>query len=287
MRNERAFSRNGFYKFVLDANLMLHDNVARAGRKELNQWLSTRQADTRDHALKILDLACGGAPVSVCHMTEELDSTFDYTGIDINPDQIESAREFQYPSNYSSVELLEGNAWDFLDLLNNKSFDIVFSGMNIHHGTPDELRHLLRQIKQTLSPKGIFLSHDFFRPPMFEYLARPTHDATTGESFAMVPPEKLSALKNESSIAVATIPQTVPDWRDVFIAKYRIALAERGAQSEQIEQIMSHVAQRDYPVSIDELKQLSAEAGIPMRQVELDSDSEPMHGYFCMMSSGV
>ncbi len=282
MKNERAFSRAGFYKFVLDANLMLHNNVAEAGRQVLSQWLFRKE---KSSAISILDLACGGAPVSICRMTEFFISyQFEYTGIDINPDQIDSARSFSYPTNYRSVQLQEGNAWDFVPLTGGARFDIIFSGMNIHHGTPGELFVLLRQIREALAPGGIFLSHDFFRPASFAYLKRPDFDPVSGEPFAMMPHETLNKEDLRNVPELATADASI-DWRQPFIARYRVALTDKGAASEGVEEIMNHVQSRDYPVSIAELQQIALLADLPMQEVQLNSQQEPMRGFFCMMCS--
>lgn len=289
MKNERAFSRQGFYRFVLDANLMLHQNVADAGKSILSDWLSSQTQSIASQPGKnysILDLACGGAPVSICRMTESLPASFEYSGIDINPDQVESARNYTFPLNYKSIRIIEGNAWDFLPVAGGQKFDIIFSGMNLHHGIAEELFTLFAQVRQALNPGGLFLSHDFFRPHGEGYIQRPQEDPVSGESFLMISPERL-AKADLSNVVQQHGAVTENDWRISFIDKYRRALAAKNAAPEGIEEIMAHVANRDYPFSIAEVQEIARLAGIPLKQVALHSEHEPMHGFFCMMASEV
>lgn len=283
MKNEKAFSRDGFYRFVLDANLMLHQNVAESGRRVISRWLRTN--DSKD-VIRILDLACGGAPVSICNMTRHFDSfQFDYTGIDINPDQIVAAKKFDFPSNFRKIELHEGNAWNFGDLVQGNLYDIVFSGMNLHHGIPEEILAVMMQVRSVLAPGGLLISHDFFRPETEAYLRRPELDPETGEPFCMVPPEALSKIDTK-----VLPPFKSPgidersDWRQPFITKYRRALAEREAAQQGVDEIMAHVNARDYPVSINELIEIARLAGLELEQVPMQADKEPMKDYFCLLS---
>lgn len=283
MKNEKAFSRDGFYRFVLEANLMLHQNVAVSGRRVVSRWLLSRRPQG---AIRILDLACGGAPVSICNMTRHFDNyQFDYTGIDINPDQILAAKNFEYPDNYRTIELHEGNAWHFSDLIGQEKFDIVFSGMNLHHGTPEEILAVMVQIKSALSPNGLVLSHDFFRPETEVYLRRPAVDPESGEPYWMVPPEALSRFdfKKLPTFKNPGLDDRA-DWRQPFIMKYRRALAEREAIQQGVDEIMAHVNARDYPVSINELIEIARLADLELQQVPMEVDKEPMKDYFCLLS---
>src|SRR5262249_12953724 len=158
----------GAYPFVVQSNLLLHRQVAVKGRDVLAQWLRGRDPSL---SLGVLDLACGGAPVSISSMVAHFSGyQFEYTGVDVNLDQVEAARQFEYPDNVLSAELIEANAWDFPEGFKRKQFDIVYSGMNLHHGTPEEIYCLLLQVKQVLKPDGIFLNHDCYRPPAAIYL---------------------------------------------------------------------------------------------------------------------
>lgn len=283
MKHEKAFSRDGFYRFVLEANLMLHQNVAESGRRVISRWLRTNDSKG---AIRILDLACGGAPVSICNMTRHFDTfQFDYTGIDINPDQIVAAKKFDYPSNFRNIELHEGNAWNFGDLVQGNLYDIVFSGMNLHHGVPEEILAVMMQIRSVLLPGGLLISHDFFRPETEAYLRRPELDPETGEPFCMVPQEALGKIDTQ-----VLPPFKSPgidersDWRQPFITKYRRALAEQEAAQQGIDEIMAHVNARDYPVSINELIEIAGLAGMALEQVPMEADKEPMKDYFCLLS---
>ena len=105
MKNEKAFSKNGFYKFVLDSNLMLHQHVAAAGTQVLTDWLKSQPLQKQ---IPVLDLACGGEPVSISKMLNNFPQRiFHYTGIDINSDQIEHAKtQFKFPDNVKTINLI-------------------------------------------------------------------------------------------------------------------------------------------------------------------------------------
>ncbi len=94
--------------------------------------------------VRVLDLACGGEPISLADMLARFPApSFRCTGVDINPDQVEAARRFAFPSNVESARVIEGNAWD-LRSLPDGAFGVAFMGMSLHHGTPEEVRFLAR-----------------------------------------------------------------------------------------------------------------------------------------------
>ena len=168
MKQEKTFTKNGCYTFVLESNLLLHKQVADRARKFLSGWLLDKPADK---PVRLLDLACGGAPVSISSTIAAFpEHVFHYTGIDINPDQAEAARRFQFPKNVVKIVVLEGNAWDFSSLPLDEEYDVIFTGLNIHHGSPEEIYCLLLQCKTKLSQDGMFINHDFYRPGNSAYL---------------------------------------------------------------------------------------------------------------------
>lgn len=289
MKHEKAFSMGGFYTFVLDSNMMLHNQVAESGSLAIENWLATAPARP---VVRLLDLACGGEPVSVHRMMAHFPATnFEYTGVDLNPDQITKAREFKFSENVSKVHLIEGNAWDVSELLRGGQlagpFDIVFSGMNLHHGTPEEIYCLLLQLKPLLAPGGLFMNHDFYRPEQSSYLRRPPFNpANPSESFAMVPVETLCA-SGKCPVAVAEANAADNDWRLPFVDKYRLSLRHLGAEEQGIDQVMDHVLTRDYPVSLSEMRKLCAAAGFTLQQLKLNSEKEPLGEYFLMVEGKV
>jgi len=85
MRREELFNRSGYYRFLLDSNALLHREAAAEATEALSSLLLDRAANKPE---RVLDLACGGWPTAISGVMVALPSrAFEYTGIDINPDQ--------------------------------------------------------------------------------------------------------------------------------------------------------------------------------------------------------
>ena len=110
MRREALFSRSGFYGFLLQSNVLLHREATRDAIAAVRPLLGS---DRNHRAIAVLDLACGGWPVTISDlMAAYPEHEFHYTGVDINPDQVSlAASTFPFPDNVSEKRLIEGNAW--------------------------------------------------------------------------------------------------------------------------------------------------------------------------------
>ena len=283
MKNEKAFSKNGFYKFVLDSNLMLHQHVAAAGTQVLTDWLKSQPLQKQ---IAVLDLACGGEPVSISKMLNNFPQRiFHYTGIDINSDQIEHAKtQFKFPDNVKTINLIEGDAWN-IEFLPDKKFDIIFTGMNLHHGTPEEIHCLLLQSVKKLSPSGIFINHDEYRPKHLPYLRRPNaNPQNPSESFTMIQDNLLAAYQSTSLTFKEANPSNDSDWRaTIFIEPYIEALKLRGAHSQGIKEVVSHVMTRDFPISVLEMEAIVDKAGFTYSYIDLKAQNEPLEQFFALI----
>ena len=130
MRREELFNRSGYYRFLLDSNSLLHREAAAVAIDALNPLLKERASD---EPVRVLDLACGGWPTAIAGVMAAFASrTFEYTVIDINPDQVELAStRFEFPENVNATHILEGNAWDLETAGVEPGFDLVFSGLDL------------------------------------------------------------------------------------------------------------------------------------------------------------
>jgi SAM-dependent methyltransferase len=281
MRREKAFSKDGFYKFVLDSNLMLHDHVARAGQRHLLTWLSQ---NLQTDPVNVLDLACGGEPASISRMIAGCPARrFCYTGVDVNPDQVEAANRFQFPGNVIASYIKEGNAWELSSLDLDAKYDIIFSGMNLHHGTPEEVQCLLQQCRRRLSDVGLFINHDFYRPSALPFLRRPNcNPVNPAESYVMISSQTLAEYncevdKNQQDEAAHS------DWRQALLVRYRLALRERGVPEPGIEELSTHVLGRDFPISTDEMTQIAHRAGFVLNVIDLQASDQPLCDYFSLV----
>jgi SAM-dependent methyltransferase len=207
---------------------------------------------------------------------------FKYTGIDINPDQISAAAAFDFPKNVVQKRVFEGNAWDFSDVELDSCYDIIFTGMNLHHGTPEEVYCLLLQCKQKLSPSGVFINHDFYRPSSYPYMRRPQcNPKDPKESFSMIDESKIRRIA--SSAGNLPVFDSGPEWRKDLITRYVIAMKIRGAAQEDIDQVMEHVLARDYPISVMEMKEIASKAGFEFSTLNLNAETEPLHEFFSLV----
>jgi len=282
MRHETLFGRSGFYRFLLESNVLMHREAADYACRVVRAFLRRRVAATR---VKVLDLACGGLPVTISAvMGRCAPAAFDYTGIDINPEQVERARSrFDYPANVMQMRIIEGNAWEPRDLGLEAGYDIVYSGMNLHHGTPEELSFLALELHKLLSSDGIFISHDVYRSADQPYQRRPDTDPDDArESLRMV---------SEASLASADLPTLkLPagsgpvdsHWRLDYVERMRKALIARGGDPRGARLTADHMRQRDYPLSTREFCLVFQAQGFNTRVLRYESSQEPLAPYIAM-----
>lgn len=270
MRREELFSRSGFYGFLLQTNVLLHREATQAAIAALAPVLDVWD---RKLSLPVLDLACGGWPVTVAEALDAFpDARFTYTGVDINPDQVAlAAHEFPFPENITAVRVLEGNAWQPEDLGLAGPYAFIFSGMNLHHGTPEEIWYLGRQLKDLLAPGGVFFSHDVYRPDREPYRRRP--DQVDGAPAWLVDPGRLDSVSLPDT---RKRTEAEPGWRLDYVERMRRALLQRGASAEGAESTARHMASRDYPLSTRELTELMTALGLECSVLRYDDSAGPL-----------
>lgn|GEM_PF-1647982 len=284
MKREQFFSKGGYYPFIVETDILLHSEAITLGRQVLSNWLLQSGAD---RTIRVLDLACGGMPIAICDIMSHFpDVEFTYTGIDINPDQIALAREFQgYSSNVKTVTLLEGNAWHFDALDLNGPFDVIFSGMNLHHGTVDELYFLALELDRVLAQGGFIFSHDVYRPVETQYIERPAyHQSSFNEPLQLIEERALAQLDIPSfDISKVVFGQQASDWREVFIEHLTQYLDDHNARPDYIQQTREHVYQRDFAVSIPEMKKVFAAANFSITNVTPNNLEHPLAPYYAFL----
>jgi hypothetical protein len=286
MRQEPLFSRSGYYRYLLDINVLLHREAATATRESLEDW---RLAHPSGSTVRVLDLACGGLPLTIAEVMAGLpELCFDYTGVDINPDQVEAAREFTFPVNVLVSRILAGNAWDLDALGLPGGFDLVYSGMNLHHGTPEEIHFLGLQLRRLLARPGLFISHDVYRPDGTLYRRRPdTNPGKPSESWRLVPPERL----REAGVPPAGLPEDLashePEWRLDYLRRMLETLRARGGDPGGAESTVEHMRERDYPISQQELLATFSGLGFRVSGGQYDAQGEPMAPYVAFCAAGL
>ncbi len=276
MRREALFSRSGFYGFVLKSNVLLHREATQDAIIALQTVLAGWE---RNQPVAVLDLACGGWPVAIAEVMAAFpDICFHYTGVDINPDQVAlAATSFPFPDNVTETRLLEGNAWDLDELELEPDYTLIFSGMNLHHGTPEEIDYLGHQIQKRLRPDGRFISHDVFRPNHTLYVPRPL--LIDGEAAALVNPERLAARGRGGAECSSPKAISEPAWRSDYLEQMRRTLLARGADPDGTASTLRHMQSRDYPVSTEEFRHLMENIGFEVQIRGYENTHEPLGPY--------
>lgn len=281
MRREPLFNRDGFYSFVVQSNALLHREAIETGIAALRALFCA--SEDKRH-LSVLDLACGGEPVAIAEILSAFpECRFDYHGIDINPDQVRSARDFAFPANVPSVRIDEGSAWDLADLPCDHSYDLVFMGMNLHHGTPEEILFLAGQLRGVMSAHGVFMNHDWFRPDNKPYQRRPDcNPVDPSESFQLVAPQRLAQAPAPRLKAQRVAePRQNAAWRTEYCRLLHQRLLDQGADAEGARATAEHVTSRDYPISLREFTQLFEQENFHVRALHYQGD-DPLKRYIAM-----
>jgi hypothetical protein len=276
MQREELFSQSGFYGFLLQSNVLLHREAAAAAVEAVGVVLNSLEPED---PVGVLDLACGGWPVTIAEVMEAFpDTRFAYTGVDINPDQVKlAANEFPFPDNVIESRLVEGNAWELADLRLDEVYPIIFSGMNLHHGTPEEILFLGLQLRERLASGGLFFSHDVYRPEGERYRSRP--EVIDGATSWLVNPARLEEA-GASYVPVARDDgPSEPDWRNSYVESMYRALVNRGGNPAGARSTVRHMLSRDYPVSTGEFRAIMEGLGFEVSVSRYDETGEPLGPY--------
>jgi SAM-dependent methyltransferase len=282
MKEEKFFDADGFYQFIVESNCILHREGVEYGRQAVEGLVKDLSFDQE---LKVLDLACGGNPISICQILSSFnDVSFDYTGIDINPGQVKLAStKFEFPVNVKHVNIIEGDAWNFPDFISQTRYDIIFTGLNLHHGSPRELFVLFRCILKRLKPGGVFINHDMYRPVDKTYIIRPeANPKDPSESYLMIPKKDLE-LENIPEFNFKGIPYSEvgdDDWRLEFLDGFSRVLKERGGDEIGIKSACAHVYARDFCLTPYEMKVIADSAGFISVVKDYEFSSEPLKKYY-------
>lgn len=183
MSSEAANRASSFW----DENVKLHEKMAvplswldspvvmehclkklRAGEKCISviQWiLWVKERFAPDFVFDYgLSLGCGDGTLERHALALNVCSRFD--AFDISPKSIEAAKgqsEEQGLSDRVNYHVADLNA---ITLDPNK-YDIVFSGMALHHIV--NLEHVLSELKKSLKPDGLFVLVEFVGPSQFQW----------------------------------------------------------------------------------------------------------------------
>ena len=261
MRREKLFSKDGCYSRVLANNVLLHDVAVSYGTRVVKNLLKNHEPA---RMIRVLDLACGAEPVSISKILNHFpERRLSYTGIDINPDQVSFARhQFHFPANIQETIIFEGNAWDPRSSIPQGQYDLVFMGLNLHHGTPEEVYYLATQLSAILDPQGVFISHDVFRPDDQAYQRRPDHHPLNkDESFRLLEAGCVADVQLPAITAQELGSDTpMAKWRQDYNELIHRTLIERGVGRECADLTYQHTTVRDYPISLADFRYIFEQA---------------------------
>ena len=314
MRREAFFSGDSPYDVMLRVNLLLHDEAATLVTRRL-EALSRRRPD--DHVIEILDLACG-VPLTIVDAVENLpDRRFGYTGVDIHPDQVRKARELPMPGNVVASRIINGSAWDLTHLANPArrtqsmrrtrqpgtsdrhaqlkraghgalptTYDFVFVGMNLHHGTPEEIWLLATQLRSLLAPDGCLTNHDCYRPEGVAYVRRPATTLEDGKRapLHMVNPQVLAEAAPPSFHFEEAI-EARPAWRADLIDRLLDGYLSAGGDEAGAEVTASHSWARDFPLSVTEMRTVLEAAGYGVEAHRFPEEASLVAPYAAFISA--
>ncbi len=282
MRREELFNRDGVYSAIVHHNLLMHREATDMGAGILKTLFEGRP---KSNPVKVLDLACGGLPISIVAMMEKVEGArFSYTGIDINPDQVALADKFfRLSDNACQVKLLEANAWDVKTLELESPFDIIFTGLNLHHGTPEEIDYLMAQVYDLLDASGIFLNHDWYRPDRETYVRRPSRNPRDEEEcYRLVSQTKLAANTRPYGRASMNFRTANAQWRLAFIDGLTDSYRLRTNDDKGADTLRSHMVERDFPVSRQDLADILTAHGFHHRIFNYDDSGLAIWPFMAM-----
>lgn len=284
MRREAFFSADAPYDVLVRSNALLHREAA----ERLRACLEGMAPGPGHEVFEVLDLACGRTPVIVADAMEAMAPLpFRYVGVDINPDQVGKARDFPFPDNVVEARILEGSAWSIGHIESPARFDLVFIGMNWHHGTPEEIWYLAKQLRGRLAPAGRLVNHDCYRPDREAYLRRPESAVGAGGivDLTVVDARELGAAAPPDFALSEQAGDARPKWKCDLIDRLERAYREHGGSDAGAEIVTAHSWERDFPVSAQEVRAILRAAGFESAVERYRSEDGPLTPYVALVTA--
>lgn len=263
-----SYTSSLVFNEIVEKDVMQHNAAALLATEAMGALIEDRGTS---RPISILDLACGVSTTPIRIIQNFPNHLFSYCGIENDPKQIALVQKVQHPPNIVSNTIIEGNAWLLEDTaIPCHPFDFVFSGLNFHHGTPEEIEHVLLSLRAFLQPQARLVIHDFFRPYLHCYLRRPEKSPLDGTSLTLVPKEKL---RSSTTIASRDWHKDEPDWRITHLVELAKKLKACGITADSINYLLREIYEKDFPLSFDEmcdvLRNCGYEPVLPLQRSEL------------------
>lgn len=280
---------SGEFDLALDTNLMAHREAIQCGVGIMRKTIEARQQDGRP--IRVLDLACGKPTTAFSIISGFPRTTFEYVGIDVNPHQAEVAKaSASIPSNLIGAQVLLGNAWEIEDHSFSGKFDFVLSGLNFHHGTPEEIYYVLLSLKNYLEPQGHIMIHDFFRPEGFPYLRRPKTSPLDGSLLLDIVDPNHLRIKNVPQLQIPGTQEfsmDADDWRVHYLEALIGYLVARGFKRDKFQILLDRIYERDFPLTIVEMRKLIELAGFVSRIHRFEPIDHPLRQFYSVIEATV
>jgi len=123
------------------------------------QWVSKQLAGPAERSL---DLGCGAGSRSIVVYQNGASSYIE--GLDVSEDRIAEGermrRELGIPGSFQVTDT------NYVELP-AEAYDLVFSCHSFHHFF--ELEHIMEQVHQSLTPRGLFILEEFVGPTQFQW----------------------------------------------------------------------------------------------------------------------
>lgn len=125
-------------------------------------WMQWVTKTLNGPAERSLDLGCGGGTSSIAVYASGASKYIE--GLDLSEERIASAEDLrcqhQFPGEFRAADTNRV-------LLPENTYDLVFSVHSFHHFL--ELEHVMEQVHQALTPRGLFILEEFVGPTQFQW----------------------------------------------------------------------------------------------------------------------
>lgn len=142
------------------------------------QWVSKELAGPAERSL---DLGCGAGSRSITVYNNGASSYVE--GLDVSEDRIAEGerirRELAIPGRFQVTDTNRVK-------LPSETYDLIFSCHSFHHFF--ELEHIMEQVHQSLTPRGLFILEEFVGPTQFQWTDQ---QIETVRSLTSLVPERL------------------------------------------------------------------------------------------------
>jgi tRNA (cmo5U34)-methyltransferase len=128
-------------------------------RQRVGTEIKNRYRDSKQESISVLEIGSGSGYTTLALLLA--DQRIKVHAVDIEPVIIAQARiNLGDYIKMRRVELIEADAFTYLQSLEPESFDASISTFAIHNFNQKDRSHMLRNLHRVLKPKGVFVNGD-------------------------------------------------------------------------------------------------------------------------------